>query len=190
MAIKIEFQFDDKGDAATLQRLFDCTAAQLPAKLSQHADAALHEYVESYMGRRAFSRGSDILEHRLSLLIRHAFGNVMPTAAQISDLFQTTLATSRSIIRNTFSKYRYDLDTAASASAKHVLEHIDWSGQDARAIIREPNLLELLNRRLLNKDPKLKEVARIPGIVGTYAIHEDTYAVLCTAFGATPKPHP
>lgn len=61
------------------------------------------------LGRRVFSRGSDLLGYQLSLLVRHAFGGRIPTATQVSDLFQTTLSTSRTLIRNTLSRYRYEL---------------------------------------------------------------------------------
>jgi hypothetical protein len=109
-------------------------AADLPAKASDHAKAALTEYLESYLGRRAFSRGGDILEHRLSLLVKHAFGGKIPTAAQVSDLFQTTLSSSRTLIRNTFSKYRFTLGTVADAAAREVLEKVVWA--DARCLQR------------------------------------------------------
>ncbi len=189
MPIKIEFDFDDK-DSTALLILLDCTTAQLPSRLSAHAKAALHEYVECYMGRRAYSRGSDILEHRLSLLIQHVLGDRMPEAAQVSDFFQTNLTTSRSLIRNTFAKFRYDLEQAAEASARIALETVTWSGDDARATFSTPNLLETLNRRLLKVDPTANEVQRMANVIGVYTIPEFSYATLCTAFGANPVAKP
>lgn len=186
----MHIQFDiavSPEDEAKLQALFGVDAAGLDAAASTHAKAALSEYLEAYLGRRAYSRGSDILEHRLALLVRHAFAGKIPTAAQVSDLFQTTLSTSRSLIRNTFSKFRFDLDQVAATAAKDVLEHVDWAGSDNwHAKVATPNLVELLNRRLLSANPGHKEIIRAQGVIGTYVITDDAYVDLCPLFGAQP----
>ncbi|HEX8450267.1 MAG TPA: hypothetical protein VF652_11815 [Allosphingosinicella sp.] len=186
--MQIQFDIDvDADDEAKLREMFDVNAAGLPGRLAEHGKAALSEYLECYLGRRAFSRGSDILEHRLSLLVKHAFAGRIPTAAEISDLFQTTLTTSRTLIRNTFSKYRFELDAVAAAAAKDVLERVVWADGDVcNAKIAAPNLVELLNRRLLSANPGHKEIVRTQGAVGTYAITQDAYAELCALFGAQP----
>lgn len=185
--MQIQFDIDvSPDDTAKLQATFGPNAAPLPDELAKHAKAALTEYLECYLGRRAFSRGSDILEHRLCLLVKHAFGGRIPTAAEVSDLFQTRLAGSRTLIGNTFSKYRFELAAVADAAAKEVLEHVTWEDANTcNAKIAAPNLVELLNRRLLSANPGYKEVVRTQGAVGTYAISDDAYAELCALFGAT-----
>lgn len=190
--MQITFDIDvSPDDQAKLQALLGVDAAGLPAATAMHAKAALSEYLEAYLGRRAFSRGSDILEHRLSLLIRHAFAGKIPTAAQVSDLFQTTLSASRALIRNTFSKYRFDLDKVAADAAKAVLEAVTWTGDNSwNAKIAAPNMVELLNRRLLSANPGHKEIVRTQGAIGTYVITDDAYQELCPMFGATPVPAP
>jgi hypothetical protein len=178
-------------DEALLVSALGCTPATLEATVANHAKAALLEHLECYLGRRVFSRGSDLLEYRLSLLVRHAFGGRIPTAAQVSDLFQTTMSTSRTLIRNTFSKYRYELSEAESLSARDVLEHVTWAdAAGCYAQITAPNLLEVLNRRLLSDNPTLREVSRVPGVVGTYLIDRDAYEALCRLFNAAPVPQP
>ena len=147
-------------DEAALALTLGCGQAELADKLADHGKAALHEYVECYLGRRALSRGSDILEHRLSLLVVHAFGGKKPSAAQVSDLFQTTLSSGRTLVRNTFSKYRYHLDETSRSEAKEVLENV-WAGErGCHAKVIAPSLVELLNRRLLTADATLREVGR------------------------------
>lgn len=186
--MQITFEIDIEADKDGLIAAMECSEADLKQAITRHAKAAIHEYLECYVGRRAFSRGNDILEHRLALLIEHAFDRKIPTAARISNLFQTTLSTSRSLIRNTFSKYRFQLVAVEEAAAKAVLENVDWNGPESCfAKITTPNLVEVLNRRLLANDPSLKEVSRIPGVVGTYSIGQDSYAALCTILGAKPK---
>lgn len=187
--MQITFELDlSADDQAKLQALFGVDPVGLPAATTTHAKAALSEYLEAYLGRRAYSRGSDILEHRLSLLIRHAFAGKIPTAAQVSDLFQTTLSYSGTLIRNTFSKFRFELDKVAAEAAKEVLESVDWAGDNKwNAKIAAPNMVELLNRRLLSANPGHKEIVRTQGAIGTYVITDDAYQALCPLFQATPK---
>jgi len=184
----IQFNIDiSPEDQAKLVEMFGGDAAGLPAILATHAKAAAVEYLECYLGRRAYTRGTDILEHRLSLLVRHAFGGRIPTAAEVSDLFQTTLSASRTLIRNTFSKYRFDLGEVAIDAAKAVLENVTWAdATTCNAQIAAPNLVELLNRRLLTANPGFKEIVRTQGAIGTYAITQDAYQELCALFGAEP----
>lgn len=188
----IQFDIDvDENDEAKLLAMLGGEAGDLPAKVSNHAKAALTEYLECYLGRRAYVRGTDILEHRLSLLVKHAFGGKIPTAAQVSDLFQTTLSASRTLIRNTFSKFRFELDGVAKEAAKAVLEGVTWADAGTcNAQVAAPNLVELLNRRLLTANPGYKAIVRTQGAIGTYAVDRDAYQELCKLFGAAEVPGP
>jgi hypothetical protein len=49
--------------------------------LEAHANAAVEEYVRMFLGQRVYTRGSDIREYRLLLLIRHALGGRIPSEA-------------------------------------------------------------------------------------------------------------
>jgi hypothetical protein len=187
--MRMTFDIELSGtDQDALIAALGLTERSLNASLSRHAKAALHEYIECYLGRRAFTRGSDILEHRLSLLVCHAFENDIPNDALVSRLFQTTLSASRTLIRNALSKYRYQLGAAAAASGKLLLEKVSWAGSGSdtyHAKVAAPNLIEILNQRLLAADPTLKAITRLPDSVGTYAINQYSYDKLCDVFGAT-----
>lgn len=175
-------------DQKALMTALGCKAADLEANLGRHAKAALREYIECYLGRRAFSRGSDILEHRLVLLVHHAFEDKIPDDACVSRLFQTTLSASRTLIRNSLSKYRFQLEAAANASAKLLLEKVTWAGAGTSTYHTKaaaPNIIEVLNQRLVAEEPTLKVIARVPDSAGTYAINQYSYDKLCDVFGAT-----
>jgi hypothetical protein len=178
----------DASDKTRLADALGCTEADLPARLKGHAQAALHEYVELYLGRRVFSRGSDILEHRLALLVQHAFGNLVPDEGSVARLFQSTLSQARSLTRSALSKYRFQLETAARASAKDLLEHARWSRDSSvyRVTINTANLVDLLNQALAREDGNQKPLSRNPESQTTYEIAEGSYGPLCRAFGARP----
>ncbi|MDB5575343.1 MAG: hypothetical protein JWR80_519 [Bradyrhizobium sp.] len=185
--VQITFDIDiTQADRDALIAAIGCDAAALDAALNGHAKAALTEYLETYLGRRVFSRGSDFLEHRLALLIEHALDRKIPNDAGISRLFQTTLSASRTLIRNALSKYRYQLQAAMNGSAATLLEAVSWraDGGFYQAEVKAMNLVELLNQRLTADDPTLKPLSRLPDSVATFAIAPDSYDLLCGAFGA------
>lgn len=184
--IKFEIDLSDE-DTKRLCDLLICSEQDLPAKLSGHGKAALIEYTECYLGNRAFSRGSDILEHRLALLISYAFDQSIPNDATVSGMLQTTLSASRTLLRNTLSKYRYILRAATTASAKAALENATWK-KDRTLFsleIKATNLVDLFNQKLLADKGPQKQVAKSQDNVGTYEISEASYTLLCNAFGAT-----
>lgn len=184
----INFNFDiAPEDEEQLALALGCTPDQIGTILATHAKAALSEYVEAYLGRRGFTRGSDILEHRLALLIRDVFVNRLPTEREVALLFQTSPSGSRTLLRNTLSKYRYMLRDQTRGTAKSVLEAASWA-PDGKAVhlkILSQNLVEALNERLRETDPTKKSVTRLTDSVATYETTSSAYSLLCKEFGAT-----
>ncbi len=184
MKFSVEFEVVD----ADLDRLASATGldrAHLAVALPGHAKAAFAEYIEQYLGRRALNRGTDILEHRLHLLIRHAYANQVPSEQQVSGLFQTTASQSRTLIRNTLSKYRFDLEAAVMATVKVVLEAARHDAGQFHLSIRSAQVLEALKMRLEQFHPGEVPIARTPE-ASTWMLRRASYRKLCTDFGATP----
>lgn len=189
--MQITFEIDiDAVDAPLIAQAIGCAQPELQARLAGHAKAALTEYLEAYLGRRAFNRGSDVLEHRLALLIQHAFNGVVPDDAGVSRLFQSTMSSSRTLLRNTLSKYRYSLAASTTASAKAVLESVVWRDVDYHARGASPNLIELLNQRLAAADATLKPITKVADSVATYAIAPGSYDELVPLYGAVAVARP
>lgn len=183
MKFTVELEIDD-GDLARLESATGKTGEALQDVLPKHAQAALTEYVAQYVGRRALSRGTDILEHRLHLLIRHAFDNEVPTEAQVSDLFQTTAAQSRTLIRNTLSRYRFDLATALEATVKATLEAAKPGKGVFLLEIKSAQVLDALKSKLEQEHPGQVPIARTRD-ASTWTLKPVSYAKLCGSFGAT-----
>jgi hypothetical protein len=185
MQITFDIQLSPE-ELALLASALDCKTEEVEGKLPGHARAALGEYVEAYLGRRASGRGQDILEHRLALLIEHAFDKTIPSEVQVSRLFQTTLTSSRSLIRSTLSKYRYQLKAAADGSAKAALGRAKWNGVSNQFEILgvSANLADHLNLRLSAIDGGLRKVTPVKDTGSNYGLAADAYHELCEAFGA------
>ena len=189
MDIQVQIEVADQ-DIADLQVALGCTPQDFQDSIRRHVRAAINEYLESYVGRRVFSRGSDILEHRLALLIEHAFGNHIPKDAEVARLFQMPLTRSRSLLKSTLSKYRYQLQPAIATSARQMLEAAVWwpNPQEYRVDVQIASLVDLLNQRLAALDGVQKPITPIRESVATYSIAPGSYDLLCNAFGANPVP--
>src|SRR6266702_5846176 len=87
-------------DQKELARILECHPKEMEKTLAPYTSAALTELVTMFLGQKVFSRGSDILEYRLLLLIQHAFANQIPDEQRVCRLFQTTATGSRSLIRS------------------------------------------------------------------------------------------
>ncbi|MFN3352948.1 MAG: hypothetical protein ACK4Z5_05005 [Brevundimonas sp.] len=184
----MRFNLDLEVDDADLDRLVDATSIpgeNLAAGLQGHAKAAFAEYLEQYVGRRALNRGTDILEHCLHLLIRHALNNEVPTEAQVSSLFQTTPSQSRTLIRNTLSKYRFELASALRATVKTVLEGARFKSGSFLLTIRSAQVVDVLKARLEQFHPGEVPLIRTTD-ASTWTLKRASYLKLCADFGATP----
>lgn len=186
MKFTVELEVSD-GDLDRLESATGVARGKLDKDLPGHAKAAFAEYIEQYLGRRALSRGSDILEHRLHLLIRHAYANQVPTEAQVSGLFQTTPAQSKTLIRNTLSKYRFDLDAALKATIKATLESGTWKKGEVQLSLRSAQVLEALKARLEQFHPAEVPIGRTPD-ASTWSLKRASYLKLCADFNATAVP--
>src|SRR6266481_3704504 len=112
MKIEIDFSLTK----AEAKQLADIIGAENVEKLAQaiapHARAAIREYAQMFLGQKVYTRGSDIREFRLFLLIREAFGNKIPDEQDVCGLFQCSTNQARALIRAVMSKYQYELHNA------------------------------------------------------------------------------
>ena len=171
-----------------LANILGCSQQELPQALPAYIGAAARECVTMFLGQKVFSRGSDMLEYRLFLLIQEAFDNRIPDEQDVSRLFQTTTNESRSLIRSVMSKYQYQLKDAIDRSLTRLLEvaeHPDEEGS-FMVTINSINLVDELNRVLAGIDGSLPSVAKKKGSVSTYEIEPSSYARLCERLHAQP----
>jgi len=150
-----------------------------PDGFAPYATAAVEEYARMFVGQRVFTRGSDVREYRLSLLIRTAFGNKIPDEQAVCDLFQCTLSQSRALLRAVMSKYQYDLSTAIADTLKSVLDNAQMNKKKNTWVISvsNENVVAELNKVLARK-PGQDEIARQTGKLGVYELQPAAYKFL------------
>ena len=162
-----------------------CPLPELDAKVAHVSDAATEEYLRMILGQRVLTRGQDIREYRLFLMIVHVFGNRLPSEQSISDLFQTTTTQSRALLRAVMSKYQYELQAAIHTSLADVLS---GAAQDAdtgtwSVTVDSESIIENLNRRLASIDGTLPPISKSRGTVIRYEIDNSAYQKLKDFYG-------
>lgn len=180
--VNAELQLTD-GEKQQLAGILGVDVASLEDVLQAHATAALTEYAKMFLGQRVFTRGSDIREYRLFLLIRHAFGNRIPDEQRVSDLFQTTATQSRSLIRSVMSKYQYELQDAINESLRELVRAAVPDENDWILTAHSENLIDALNRQIGSIDASLPQIEKKRGTAANYVLKASSYDRLRTRLG-------
>jgi len=161
------------GERAQLSATFGCAPDALDARISLYNDAACEEYLRMVLGQRVFTRGQDIREYRLLLLIQHVFAGRLPSETQVCAIFQTTITQSRTLLRSVLAKYQYDLHDVTLNTLKDVLSKAtqDRNAKDARRLnIDNTNVIDALNRLISSIDGSLPLVTKVQGTGSSYLI--------------------
>lgn len=173
-----------------LSRILNCTRAELPERLAPFANASLEEYTGMFLGEKAYTRGSDIREYRLALLIEKAFNNKIPNEAQVSRLFQTTMSGSRALIRSVMSKYQNKLKNALEASMQAAIEGAELdndNGENYESKINNQNIVDGINQILMEIDGELPMLKCKSGTGCVFEMTPAAYNRLRDRFGLTPE---
>jgi len=179
-----------KNEETELAKILNSKKSNLSKSISPYASASVEEFITMFLGQKVFNRGSDIMEYRVFLLIKHAFNGRIPDEQEVSKLFQTTTTGSRSLIRAVMSKYQYQLKSIIDSTLTNLLENSTVSDERNSYLIavHNLNLVEELNRELAEIDTNLPPVQKMRGSVSTYQISPSSYNKLCEKFNINPKP--
>jgi hypothetical protein len=187
MNLSVNFTIDMLPDDIDLyKRILGCANnAELELRLSTIGKAALSEYNRMILGQRVFTRGKDILEHRLLNLIKFHFNGQIPSELQISALFQITATESRGLIRSITSKYQYELTTIINQALTALLRDqamINAADNNVKMPLNNLFFKDELNKVLSTINSKLPMVEKDPKTNGMYTIQPSSYSQLCQHF--------
>ena len=175
-----------KAEKAQLAATFECSGPELPGHLKAYTDAAAEEYVRMILGQRVLTRGQDIREYRLFLMIIHVFGGVLPDERRISALFQTTTTQSRALLRAVMSKYQYELQSIIRTTLVETVRSAtpDPGNPDVHNItVESENVIDALNREISGIDGTLPQIQKARRTVATYDVPKSSYEQLKSHLG-------
>jgi hypothetical protein len=166
-----------------LAGILKTTTDDLASLLAPYCLAAAEEQVRMILGQKVFTRGSDVREYRLFLLIRYAFNGRIPDEQAVSDLFQTTVTQSRSLIRSVMSKFQYELSEAIETTLRFYVNSatLDAPDSDYCIMLNSESIVEAINRRLASIDGSLPQITKKRGTVANYIIRPSSLNRLCQA---------
>lgn len=184
MWVAVEISLTDEESQQLLGTLGG-NSEDLAEVVAPFATAATEEIVRMILGQKVFTRGSDVREYRLLLLIKHAFNGRIPDEQTVSDLFQTTVTQSRSLIRSVMSKFQYDLSEAIEETIREVISSASSAESESEysIILKSESLVEAINLRLTTIDGSLPQLSKKRGTVATYTLKPSSLNRLCADLG-------
>jgi hypothetical protein len=189
--MKILFEIElSSEDTALLTTILNCKANELNGKLNTIGSASFEEHIKMILGQKVFTRGRDMLDYRLFVIIKHLFAGKIPDEQEISGLFQTTITESRSMIKSITSKYQYELKLMIEQTLAKEVEGIQPYDDGYKYKITKNNqfIINELNRVLGALDPMSDLIEKDPKKVSLHLLTEASYLKLCTKYGVTRKP--
>jgi len=171
MKITIDLNLSDTEEAHLRRIVGQGADKKWPTGFAPFAAAAAEEYARLFLGQKVFTRGSDVREYRLFLLIQNALGKEIPDEQTVCALFQCTLSQSRALLRAVMSKYQYELSKEISGSLRKIVNAATKiEGKDTWIIkVNNENVVAELNK-ILARQPGQDEIARQSGKLGTYEL--------------------
>lgn len=153
---------------------------QVDAALKRLCKTAFMEYVKMFKEKGLPTRADEVQQERLFFLLNYFYKNRLPTENEISSIFQLTSSQSRTLLRNTKSRYR----TKISSFIKNtLLETLNSATQPQPGgyfefVCTSPSTVEELNSIVSQKGPELQPIEKIRGLASKYTCAVDTFTLL------------
>jgi hypothetical protein len=145
--------------------------------------AAINEYLEMILGKQIATRANEMQERRLYHLLKCYFVGRIPSEAEVSSFFQLNESSSRALIRNVKTKFKFNLEGEIQATMKSVLLSARVVGGNYRVVVNSESILEELRQTVSLKAAHLDQISKVKNSAGVYNIPEDTFAILCEIYG-------
>lgn len=178
--MKVEFQINlEEKEKELLKQIFNCKKEEeLIEQFILYCKASSEEYTGMFLGKKVFTRGSDIREYRLFLLIKNVFKKI-PDEQVVSNLFQTSITESRSLIKAVLAKYQYSIIGILDETLKDIICSAEGDTEGIYEInCNSKYIEEELNKILSEISGKLPPIRRKRGALSVYKIESNSYKEL------------
>lgn len=163
----------------------DASDTAVAEKLVPFATAALAEYVDQFTGRQVPSRMRDQEQLRLLHITRHAFGGKLPDPDRVGEMFQLNSSEARTLLRNTATRYRYELAQDMNDAVWSVLvERSKSAGKDSWNVeIRDLALLEHMGEAVRRGPGNPAGIQKSKDEMHVYLFDKATMSALLASLG-------
>jgi|SRR5271154_2386872 len=154
--------------------------AEFGKAMKKLVKAAALEYVNMFVETGMPSKADEVRQARLYFLICHYYQLRLPSEFELASIFQLTPSQSRTLLRNTRSRYRTKIASQVENSAKDVLASAKKNNDSGKweMLVSSNVILEELNLTIAKKKPGLNPIHLKKDSAGQYEADEDTYNLL------------
>ena len=183
----IQFEIDnnefDQEQQELVKKTLKLDDAQITIALNKIAKAALKEYLTMLVEGGMPNRADEVKQDRLLFLIQSYYENHLPTESEISTIFQLTQSQSKTLLKNTVSRFRHKLDDFLANSMKEIIQSAEHANDVYLVVISSDVIKDELNMLITQNEPTFKPITKRKGSAGQYEISEDSHALLCGELG-------
>jgi len=169
-------------DRALIQDCLGIENAAFQGALEKLTKSAFMEYAKMFKEKGIPTRADEVAQERLYFLLTHYYSTTLPSESEISSIFQLTQSQSRTLLKNTKSRYRTKIKAFLKNSLKVALAAAAQRnvGNPWEFECISPSIIEELNYIVSQKGPSHHPVEKIRGFANRYSCTEDTYDLLNT----------
>ena len=153
---------------------------ELKGALARLSKTAFMEYIKMFKEKGLPTRADEVQQERLFFLLNHYFQNRLPGENEISSIFQLTQSQSRTLLRNTKSRYRTKIKDLIKNTLRTTLisENQPVDDNPIEFGCTSQSTIEELNSIVSQKGPTLQPIEKIRGQASEYSCAVSTYNLL------------
>ena len=155
---------------------------ELPLAMSRLAKSALFEYVNMLNSGGMPNRADEARQDRLLYMIEHYYNNAFPSESLICAIFQIPPSQSKTLLKNTLSRFRNKLERSLWNKLKDVVDSARLSNEKYYFVIDSEIVKDELNMMIAQLEPTFKTIKKRRDSASEYEMDEDTHALLVRSF--------
>jgi hypothetical protein len=144
-------------------------------------EAAKEEYIGQFLKDGNQSSLTEIRQYKLFLLIKHVFNGLIPSEVEVASIFKIPITSARSLIKNTKSRYQFEIEQYFKETIKAILNQIDENEIDNdyyQLYIRSSYMLIEMNRVIELMNQNFEKIKRLNNVSSYYKISSDSRTLL------------
>lgn len=156
------------------------TIEELNEGLTKLMKAAFLEYLKMFKEKGLPTRAEEVLQERFFFLLEHYYIDRLPSENELSSIFQLTHSQSKTLLRNTKSRYRNKISSFIKNTLVETLSSAiqENPGDPYEFVCTSPSTIEELNLIITQKGPTLEPIYKIRGLASKYSCAESTFILL------------